>query len=345
MTEHTHVPMTLHGRQTPHDFDEGNPSAERGTRWVLAITLAMMAVEIVAGWRFGSMALLADGWHMSSHAVAIGTAALAYAMARRHVNDQRYAWGTWKIEVLGAFASAMVLLAVALIMAWESVTRLLQPVPVEYGEAILVAVIGLVVNLVCARILHGASHHHDEHDHHDHGEQAHAEAHDDEHEHEHEHEHDHDHHHDINLRSAYVHVLADAMTSLLAIGALVGGLWFGWQWLDPVIGLVGSVVVFVWAIGLLRNSAATLLDREMEGPIVDRLRRRLIEADEQGDVEVSDLHVWRVGRARYACIISLVTHRADLSPEQVRGWLKAQPELYHVTIEISHCAACGSERS
>ena len=343
--DHAHeyvAPLSHDAREweMPHQFDEGNPAAERGTRWVLGITLVMMLAEIVAGYLTNSMALLADGWHMSSHAVAIGMAAVAYAMARRHAHDARYAWGTWKIEVLGGFASAFALVGVAGVMAWSSVERLLSPLPIQYGEAMWVAAVGLVVNLVCAKILHGAHDHgHGEHDHHDHG-HDHGHAHDVGGHQGHAHGEGHTDHHDVNLQSAYVHVLTDAMTSVLAIAALAGGSMFGWQWLDPAIGLFGSVVVAVWAIGLLRDSSAVLLDREMHGPIVEQLRSALLAPANGGDIDIADLHVWRVGRARYACIVGLVTHRADLEPQQVRAWLRDLPALYHVSVEINHCGVC-----
>ncbi len=334
-----------HDWEMPHQFDEGNPAAEHSTRWVLVITVLMMIAEIVAGFFSNSMALLADGWHMSSHAIAIGMATLAYTMARRHADDPRYAWGTWKIEVLGGFASAFALVGVALAMAWSSFERLISPLPIQYGEAILVAAAGLVVNLVCAKILHGAhGHHGGGHDHHHHD---HAHGHDAGHSHAAHEGHDahkphaaHDAHADVNLRSAYVHVLADAMTSVLAIAALGGGYLFGWQWLDPAVGLFGSVVVAIWAIGLLRDTSAVLLDREMQGPIVEQLRSALLKPANGGDIEIADLHLWRVGRSRYACIIGLVTHRADLEPQQVRGWLADVPALYHISVEINHCGAC-----
>jgi cation diffusion facilitator family transporter len=207
-----------------HTFDSGNLAGERGTRTVMWITAAMMVVEIVAGWRFNSMALLADGFHMSSHAVAIGLSAFAYRAARRHTGDPRFAFGTWKIEILGGFASAVFLLVVVALMLVGSIERLLSPSPIRYEEAIVIAAIGLVVNIVCALIL-GAAHDHDHpgHDHH-HGEDDH-------------------HHHDLNLRSAYLHVIADAMTSVLAIAALAGGWQYGWSWLDPVMGIAGAVLV------------------------------------------------------------------------------------------------------
>jgi cation diffusion facilitator family transporter len=330
----SHALHASHDWEMPHQFDEGNPAGERSTRWVLVITLLMMIAEIVAGFFSNSMALLADGWHMSSHAIAIGMATLAYTMARRHAHDPRYAWGTWKIEVLGGFASAFALVGVAGVMAWSSAERLIWPLPIQYGEAIWVAAIGLLVNLGCAKILHGAhgDHGHDDHHHHHH---EHAHDHDEKHSH-----HAHDAHADVNLRSAYVHVLADAMTSVLAIAALAGGYLFGWQWLDPAVGLFGSVVVAIWAVGLLRNTSAVLLDREMQGPVVEQLRSALLNPDNGGDIEIADLHLWRVGRSRYACIIGLVTHRADLEPQHVRAWLADVPALYHTSVEINHCGAC-----
>ena len=224
-----------------HVFDEGSHAAERGTRAVMWITAAMMVVEIIAGWWFNSMALLADGWHMSSHAVAIGLSAFAYAAARRYARDSRFAFGTWKIEVLAGFASAIFLLGVVGMMVFASVERIFSPQPIHYQEAMIVAAIGLIVNIVCAMILGGA------HDHHDHGE--HGDAH---------HHHHHDHHHDLNLKSAYVHVIADAATSVLAIVALTGGWAFGWSWLDPVMGIVGAVLVAVWARNLLIETGKVL---------------------------------------------------------------------------------------
>ncbi len=232
-------------RMHEHIFDTGNELAERSTRVVMWITAVMMVVEIAAGWWYNSMALLADGWHMSSHAVAIGLSAVAYGTARRYAKDPRFAFGTWKIEILGGFASAMFLLGVAAMMVVGSVERIFSPQAIQYQEAIVIAILGLVVNIVCALIL-GKAHHHD----HGHG---------------HGHEHadaKHDaHHHDLNLKSAYVHVIADAATSVLAIVALVGGLVYGWSWLDPVMGIVGAVLVAVWAKGLLVDTGKVLLDR------------------------------------------------------------------------------------
>jgi len=304
-----------------HVFDTGNHAAERGTRLVMLITAATMVVEIAAGLWFNSMALLADGWHMSSHALAIGLSAFAYAAARRHASDGRFAFGTWKIEVLAGFASAIFLLGIAVLMAAGSVERLFTPQAIHYREAMAVTALGLLVNLGCALIL-GGTHHHDHG--HDHG-------------HGHSHGHDH-HHHDINLRSAYVHVLADAATSVLAIAALAGGWWLGWSWLDPVMGLVGAALVGRWAYGLMRESGTVLLDREMDHPVVEEVRDVLAEFDDGEDgTRVSDLHVWRVGRQQFACIVSLVTHDATLTAQRVRQALSVHEELVHVTVEISWC--------
>lgn len=302
-----------------HVFDRGNDAGERGTRLVMWITAAMMAVEIVAGWFSNSMALLADGLHMSSHAVAIGLSAFAYAAARRHARDPRYAFGTWKIEVLGGFASAIFLLGVVALMLYGSVERLFRPEPIHYPEAMAIAVLGLLVNLGCALILGNAHHDHDHH-------------------HAHGHDHGH-HHHDLNLKSAYLHVIADAATSVAAIAALAGGWWLGWAWLDPVMGIVGAVVVAVWARSLIAETSKVLLDREMDHPVVDEIREVIAERGADGETLIADLHVWRVGRATYACALSLVTHDTALTPRQVRDWLAVHEEVVHSTIEIHRCQA------
>jgi cation diffusion facilitator family transporter len=303
-----------------HIFDEGSQAAERGTRLVMWITLAMMVLEIVAGWWFNSMALLADGWHMSSHALAIGLSAFAYAAARRYARDPRFAFGTWKIEILAGFASAIFLLGVALLMVVSSVERLVSPQPIAYREAIVIAIIGLVVNVVCAVIL-GKAHHHD-HKGHDHG---HVSEH---------HDHSHDHQHDLNLKSAYVHVVADAATSVLAIVALVGGWMYGWSWLDPVMGVVGAVLVAVWAKGLLADTGKVLLDREMDHPVVDEIRKVIETGDLAGTTRITDLHVWRVGKGAYACAMGLVTRDPALTAAMVRSRLAVHAEIVHTTIEI-----------
>jgi cation diffusion facilitator family transporter len=301
-----------------HVFDIGSRAAERGTRLVMWITAAMMVVEIVAGWWFNSMALLADGWHMSSHALAIGLSAFAYTAARRYARDPRFAFGTWKIEILGGFASAIFLLGVAALMVVGSVERILAPAPIHYREAIVVAVLGLVVNVVCALIL-GHAHHHDDDGGHHHG-----------------HEH---HHHDLNLRSAYLHVIADAATSVLAIVALIGGWIYGWAWLDPVMGIVGAVLVANWARGLLVDTGKVLLDREMDHPLVAEIREAVETGPEAGATRITDLHVWRVGKCAYSCALSVLTHDPALTPAAIRAQLAVHEEIVHTTIEIQLCPA------
>lgn len=301
-----------------HTFSPGNPVAERGTRLVMWITATMMVIEIVAGWWFNSMALLADGWHMSSHAFAIGMSAFAYAAARKYANDARFAFGTWKIEILGGFASAIFLLGVALMMVVGSIERIVSPQPIHYQEAIVVAILGLAVNLICALIL-GKAHHHDHGDSHQHS----------------GHEHAHDHHHDLNLKSAYLHVIADAATSVLAIVALAGGWLYGWSWLDPVMGIVGAVLVASWARGLLIETGKVLLDREMDHPVVDEIREVIEPLANSGDTRITDLHVWRVGRGAYACEIALLTKDAALTPARVREQISVHEEIVHVTVEIN----------
>ncbi|MCK7575376.1 MAG: CDF family Co(II)/Ni(II) efflux transporter DmeF [Chromatiales bacterium] len=308
---------TFDDRRHSHVFDEGNPLAERNTRWVVWLTATMMVAEIAGGWIFNSMALLADGWHMSSHALALGLSVLAYAAARRFAQDPRFAFGTWKIEILGGYTSAIFLVAVAALMIYQSVERLLAPTPIHYDQAIAIALLGLVVNLVCAWLLrdgHGHHHHHD-HDHH-HAGHAHQ-------------------HQDLNLRAAYLHVLADAATSVFAILALFGGKLWGAAWLDPVMGLVGAALVSVWAYGLVRDTGRVLIDAEMDRPVVAEVRE--VVAELPVAAEIVDLHVWRVGRNRYACILSLVV-TDSLEPDSVRQALSVHEELVHVTVEINRRA-------
>lgn len=308
-----------------HVFDSGNPLAERSAWVVMWITAVMMVAEITAGWWFNSMALLADGWHMSSHVFAIGLSALAYAAARRYAKDPRFAFGTWKIEILGGFASAIFLLGVAVMMVVGSVERILAPQPIQYQEAIVVAILGLAVNVVCALIL-GKAHHHDHgHDHshghgHDHPDHGHAH-----------------HHHDLNLKSAYLHVIADAATSVLAIVALVGGWIYGWSWLDPTMGLVGAVLVAIWAKSLLAETGRVLLDREMDHPVVAQIREAVEDGPKGGTTRITDLHVWRVGKTAFACAIAVVTDDCALTPEAVRARLAVHEEIVHSTIEIHQC--------
>lgn len=313
-----------------HRFDQGNPLAERNTRRAMWLTAAMMGVEIAGGWWVNSMAVLADGFHMSSHALALGLAVVAYAVARRHASDRRFAFGTWKVEILGGYTSAVLLLGVAALMAVQSAERLVQPVTIHYDEAIAIAVVGLAVNLLCAWWLR------DQHDHgHGHG-HAHADGHHHGHAQAESHGHPHGAHSDLNLRAAYLHVLADAATSVLAIVALLGGKLWGAAWLDPVMGLVGAVLVTVWAWGLLRTCGKVLLDAEMDTPVVDEIR----EVIAQGDVpaRIADLHVWRIGRGAYACIVHVVTEAA-VDGEHFRRALAVHEELVHITVEVTRPAS------
>jgi cation diffusion facilitator family transporter len=253
---------------------------------------------------------------MSSHALALGLAVFAYSCARRYAGDQRFAFGTWKIEILASYTSAILLLGVAGLMAFQSIERLVSPTPIHYSQAITIAIVGLVVNLVCAWLLRG-QHGHD-HAGHDHG---------------HDHDHGHAHHHDLNLRSAYLHVIADAATSVLAIIALVGGMFWGAAWMDPMMGIVGAVLVTVWAWGLLRDSGRVLLDAEMNAPVVQEVR----EVIEQGEIpaRITDLHVWRVGRGKYACVVGVVTS-ASVDGDYFRRALGVHEELVHVTVDVCH---------
>jgi cation diffusion facilitator family transporter len=311
-----------------HTFETDVPArGERRTRWVVAITLGMMLVEIAAGLAFGSMALLADGWHMGTHAAALGVAVFAYVYARRHAADPRYSFGTGKVGALGGFASAIGLAVVALLVLAESVSRLASPVAIRFDDAIGVAVVGLAVNLFCAWLLR-------DHDHrHAHGD---ASGHDPVREHDHEHPGDHDHapdhahHRDLNLRAAYLHVLADALTSVFAIVALLTGKVLGWAWMDPVMGIVGALVISRWSVGLLRDTSAVLLDAEIATARRDAIRGAIeIGADDR----VSDLHVWRVGPRHLAAIVSVVA-RAPRPPAAYKARLGAFDDLAHVTVEV-----------
>ncbi|EIK43164.1 putative metal transporter [Cellvibrio sp. BR] len=297
-----------------HVFDDGNPLAERNIRWALLLTIVMMIAEISGGWVYNSMALLADGWHMSSHALALGLSVFAYAAARRLAQDARFSFGTWKVEVLCGYTSAIFLLGVAGLMLYQSVERLISPTPIHYDHAIAIAGVGLLVNLICAWLLKdNHAHHHDHHDHHHSLD-------------------DHEHHHDLNLRAAYLHVLADAATSVLAIVALTGGKLWGADWLDPLMGIVGAVLVSVWAYGLLRDTGRVLLDAEMDAPVVAEIREVIAASPVKADI--TDLHVWRVAKGKYACILSLAT-TGDVQPDYFKEQLGIHEELVHITVELN----------
>lgn len=288
----------------------------RRTMWVVALTAAMMVAEIIAGTIYGSMALLADGFHMATHAGALTVAFIAYAFARRHAHNPRYSFGTGKVGDLAGFASALVLAVIAVGIAFESAVRLLNPANVAFDQAIIVAVIGLVVNLISALLLSGGHHHH-------------GHAHDHHHDHHHDHDHDHHHHgngHDNNLRAAYLHVLADAFTSVLAIVALLAGRFAGWVWLDPVMGIVGAIVIARWSWSLMRDTAAVLLDTA-DPHLVTEITEQV---EGPGDSRIVDLHVWRVGPEAHAAILSVATS-VDLAA--LRERLKPVHELAHITIE------------
>ncbi|MET3794060.1 CDF family Co(II)/Ni(II) efflux transporter DmeF [Aquamicrobium terrae] len=292
---------------------------ERRVWLVIALTAAMMVAEIAAGTVYGSMALVADGWHMSTHAGAMLITALAYLYARRHVGDARFSFGTGKLGDLGGFASAVVLALIALLIGWESLMRLANPVEISFGQAIAVAVVGLVVNLACAWLLR------DDHDDHDH----------------HHWHHDHGHHHhpaqDNNLRAAYLHVLADALTSILAIVALLAGRSYGWLWADPIMGVVGALVIARWSWGLIRDSGAVLLDRL---PDDEDLPEEIREALETDTDRIADLHVWQVGPGHHAAIVSLVSSQPQ-APSDYKARLAEIHELSHITVEVERASVTG----
>lgn len=286
---------------------------ERRTWAVIALTLTMMVAEITAGYAFGSMALLADGWHMGTHAAALSITAAAYVFARRYARDERFTFGTGKVGDLAAFASALLLGATAIWIGWESLERLTRPVPIAFDQAILVAAIGLGVNLVSAWLLSGG--HEGAHGHHHHG-------------------HDHDHaHQDQNLRAAYLHVLADALTSVLAIAALLVGRYLGWSWMDPAMGVVGAIIIGRWSWGLMRSTSAVLVDADAN-PELAAAVRKVLEAENED--RISDLHLWRIGPGAYAAIVSVVSAHPR-APEDYKAKLANLPELAHITIEPHAC--------
>jgi len=300
--------LTLDRWQHPHNFKVENSQGERRTWLVIIITVTMMIIEISAGYLFGSMALLADGWHMGTHAAALSITIFAYSYARRHADNPQYTFSTGKVGVLGGFASAVVLVVIALLMAGESVKRLYSPVPIQFNEAIGVAVLGLAVNLICAWLLHVKSGH--EHDHH-HG----------------------SHHHDHNLRAAYLHVLADALTSVLAIFALLTGKHFGWIRMDPIMGLVGAVVITRWSYNLLSDTSKILLDSEAAPELSEKIRSAL---EAESDNLVADLHVWQVSPHHLSVIVTVVTHFPK-APDHYKSLVKGLIGDAHVTVEVQKC--------
>ncbi|MDV7417692.1 CDF family Co(II)/Ni(II) efflux transporter DmeF [Acinetobacter baumannii] len=313
-----------------HQFDEGNPLAQKKILIATILTGVMMVFEIFGGWFFNSMALLADGWHMSSHMLALGLAYFAYKMARKYARDQRFCFGTWKIEILAGYSSAILLMVVAVFMGVQSIERLFNPVNIHYNEAISIAIVGLIVNFICAWLLreNGHHHHHHSHDDHDH---HHHHSHDD-HDHHHDHHHSHD-DHDLNQKAAFLHVVADAVTSVLAIIALFAGKYFGWDFLDAILGIVGAVLVAQWSWGLIRETGKTLLDAEMEHPVVKEIQEVVEELDNQ--ITITDLHVWKVGRSKFSCILSLNTVNDSLTAEVVRKALSIHEEIVHISVEIN----------
>jgi cation diffusion facilitator family transporter len=313
---HSH---TVSRWQHSHAFlGEGHQHHERRVWLVVGLTVAMMVGEIVGGAIFGSMALVADGWHMATHAAALGIAGLAYLFARRHLHDARFSLGTGKFGDLAAFASAIILGMIAFAIAYESIQRLMHPVAIRFTEAIAIAVLGLAVNLASAWLLR-ADHDHDHHHAHEHSDH-------------HGHEHSQHHHHDHNLRAAYVHVLADALTSVLAIGGLTAALLFGWPWIDPAVALVGTGVILSWSVGLIRSSGAILVDSIPDPKLAELIRQR-IEVD--GD-KVADLHLWQVGPGHTAVIVAVVCDKPQ-SPSFYKQRLDDIPGLSHVTIEVHPC--------
>ncbi len=324
--------------QHEHKFGIEKKENEKRTSIVVVITFVTMALEIFVGWFSNSMALFADGWHMGTHAFALGISVLAYILARKFSKDEHFAFGTWKIEILGAYSSAVILGLIGLIMIYTSVERILNPMVIAYDQALIVAVIGLLVNFACVFILgfknhsHGVGHDHDHGDHqhedHDHGDHQHG---------------DNDHgnqsvsktndHADLNLKSSYFHVLADALTSVFAIFALLGAKFLHFNWLDPFMGIVGASMIIRWSFLLLKDTSNILLDRQANTPLANTIREKL-ESD--GETRISDMHLWKVEQNRYACIIALVTSK-DFMIDDFKKRLDHLHELVHVTIEVNPC--------
>lgn len=308
---------TLRNWQHTHAFgqDRKRPGEFR-TIIVIAITATMMVVEITAGIIFGSMALLADGLHMASHTAALTINAFAYIYARRYAHDPKYSFGTGKVNALGGFTGAVLLAIFSLMMAWESVDRIVYPVDIAFNQAIVVAVLGLIVNGASVVIL---GHHHDHAGHEDHDQKH--------------------HHHDHNLRAAYLHVLADALTSLLAIFALLAAKYFGLIWMDPLMGIVGALLVARWSLGLLRTTSAVLLDEQ--GP--KHLQERIEQFIEDDDNQIVDLHLWSVGPDIYSVIVSIVAHNPQ-PPDHYKRLISSNPGLVHVTVEVNERVQSDSDQ-
>jgi len=301
-----------------HVFLGANQERNERRVWlVIALTATMMVVEITAGHWFGSMALIADGWHMSTHAAAMLIAVLAYRYARKNANNRLFTFGTGKVGDLAGFASAVILALIALLIGWESFQRLLEPVPISFNQAIMVAVIGLIVNLLSAWLLRD-----DHHLHHHHG---HSHGH-----HHHDHNHYHGHEQDNNLRAAYLHVLADALTSVLAIVALLLGRAYGWFWADPVMGIVGAIVISRWSWGLIKDSGGVLLDRVPEGGHIEERVRKAIESDTD---KITDLHIWQIGPGHYSVIAS-VASEAPKTVADYKAMLDHIDHVSHTTVEV-----------
>ena len=296
--------------QHPHYFNQEKKSVEQKTFIVVLLTFSTMLIEIIAGWIYNSMALFADGWHMSTHAAALSISLVAYISARKYAYDKRFTFGAWKIEILGAYTSAILLGIVGLYVLGVSIERIFNQVVINYDHAIIVAIVGLIVNAVSALILksdRGEHHHHNVQEHHHH------------------------HQKDLNLQSAYLHVIADALTSVLAILALLGAKYYNWNWLDPFVGIISSFLIFRWAFLLVKETSRILLDKEMDSPIINEITK-IIESD--GDSKISDLHFLRVAQNKYACILSIVA-KDPYSISEYKNKLRNIEEIAHLTIEIN----------
>lgn len=296
-----------------HNFNQEKKTAEKKTFYVVLITLSTMLIELTAGWIFNSMALFADGLHMGTHATALSISLFAYILARKYSDDKRFTFGSWKIEILGAYTSAVILGIVGLYVLFASIERIFNPLKINYDYALIVAILGLVINLLSALILgyNFENHSHDENNFH----------------------HLHSNEKDLNLRSALLHVIADALTSVFAIIALLGAKYYKLDWLDPFMGIIGSILIFKWTISLIKDTSQILLDKEMDTPIIQKITR-LIESD--GNSKISDIHLLRVAERKYACIISIVA-KNPYSVTEYKSKLKDLNEIAHLTIEINHC--------